>query len=89
VFSKNKKAPTFNSVLKNKPSNAANQRLLEKPSLDGSTLHKIARRKPSRLPAHVVETQITVAGNTRLNKSLALAVRCIGLVRCGLADPFG
>jgi hypothetical protein len=34
-----------------------------------------------RLPAQVVETRITVAGNTQNNKSLALAVRCIGFVR--------
>ncbi len=33
-----------------------------------------------RLPAQVVETRIAVAGNTTHKKSLALAVRCIGLV---------
>jgi hypothetical protein len=37
--------------------------------------------KLCHLPAHVVETRITVAGDTRSTKNLALAVRCIGLVR--------
>ena len=33
-----------------------------------------------RLPAHAVETRITVAGDIHPKKSLALAVRCIGFV---------
>ena len=54
--------------------------LLEKPSPYDSTLHKTPKEKPSRLPAYVVEPRSNVAGNTRNNKNLALAVRCIGLV---------
>jgi hypothetical protein len=45
-----------------------------------STLHKTPRQKPSRLPAQVVEPRNYLAGDTQHNESLALAVRCIGLV---------
>ena len=60
--------------------NAANQRAAQTAIATRLDSTQDIPPRICRLPAHVVEARITVAGNICHNESLALAVRCIGLV---------
>ena len=63
-----------------KQANAANQRAAHMAyTIQLDSIQNIPPRI-CRLPAHAVKSRCNVAGGIRHNESLALAVRCIGLV---------
>ena len=65
--------------MERKQANAANQRAAQITCAIRLDSTQNIPPRICRLPAHAVETQITVAGNTQNRKSRTLAVRCIGL----------